>query len=153
MTNYQSTNRKFYEISDVNDNGLTPDESAWGLMYVDSDENLCDNQSDGTCVGKRYYTDTAWAITHWCQKHFDELVRDGTFVEIRTNYSAVSKIHRKDYVDAPFGVETLIEVSDLDASQGSSEMAWFKTESAQNKYYQQQLTELKNAGIALTEGK
>jgi len=39
--------------------------------------------------------------------------------------------------DAPFGVELLIDCSESDPTQGSSEMHWFESQSEQDKCYEE----------------
>lgn len=72
---YHQTGKQY--IEQAQDNYDEP----WALMYTISTTNLCDMQND-ECKGNKFYTDADWAITHWCEKHFNNAVADGTFKEV-----------------------------------------------------------------------
>lgn len=83
MTNYIHTGKYFYMPQDIIDHGTTPEEEKWELIYVDSEENLCDAHMDGECVGNRYYTDSKWFDVHHCRFHMTNHIAEGIFEEIK----------------------------------------------------------------------
>lgn len=78
--NYTLTGKYYYEPSVVDEEN-TIEEEKFELITTKSDKNLCDMQND-ECKGDTYYTDQSWAITHWCEYHFNENVKKGIFKEL-----------------------------------------------------------------------
>lgn len=55
-------------------------EEPWELKSRTTPDNLCDNFHLGDCDNKGiYYTDDFWAMTFYCDKHFQASVADGSF--------------------------------------------------------------------------